>query len=1026
MRRTNALLITCALLLMLAPGVAQAGPLAIIGNSLDGTVTVIDTAVSVTNTASPSNVTVTATIPLTSTPVAGIAANPVRAEAYIAALTNEGVSVLTVFGTNPLAQIVEIPLGVFEPIGVAVNPAGNRAYVTGGLTDNVVSVVNLDTRAEIATITLHPTDPVGPYGVAIHPSQPRLYVGNSNSGTISVINTTTNAIVTTITLAPCPDPCAPNKAAVSPDGTRLYVTDDFADVVWVINTVNNTIVTSVPLGPLSFPEGVAVHPDGSKIYVAHLGANGAGQVSEIDTDTNMVTTSARGGRRSHRSGGRCVGHQRVRRQLWGRHGDRRVDGGPHEPGGPAGGRRAGDVRSVHHGGGDWIDPVQQRQLQCQRAADRDRQRGRSPSRAPAHRAPPSSVPFTTTAGTATPGALGTGDYAEITQRTLTFGPTTTSLTVNIPIFADATAEGPETVNLLLGTPTGLADLGTPSTAVTFVDVSGGSVQFSSATYSVNEAGTGGAATSASIVVTRTGGTAGGVTVDYTTRDLVPPEAQGGVDYTITSGTLTFAAGVPSLTFPVPILNDNLPEGNERFEVVLSNPSAGARLGSTSISKVTIQDDEVVLQFDATAYTVSEDGTKATITVERSGPPGSTVTVQYATSNGTATGGATAATLGADYVTTSGTLTFGPTITTQTFTVTIVNDFVIEPDETLTLTLSNPGVVGTGTAPILGPRNPATLTITNDDKAGTIEFSAGTYTVSEAAGTAAIVVSRTGGLAEGVTVTFATSAGTATPGDDYTETTTTLTFAGGEAIKTVLVPIVNDSIVEPNETVSLTLSSPGGGGTLGARSTAVLTIISDDQPGVIEFGAATYSVNESAGPAKIVVTRTGGTASNVTVNYATSDGTAVAPGDYAATSGTLTFGAGVSSLTFLIPIVNDSDGEGPETVNLTLSNPGGGATLGAKKTAVLTILDDEPTVQFAAAEFLGMEGTAGGVITVTRTGPLTGTATVRYTASDDTASVFRDYSATTRYPDVPARTSRARPSPCRSPMARSSRSTSSSR
>ena len=209
--------------------------------------------------------------------------------------------------------------------------------------------------------------------------------------------------------------------------------------------------------------------------------------------------------------------------------------------------------------------------------------------------------------------------------------------------------------------------------MTFVDVSGGSVQFSSATYSVNEAGTGGTATSASIVVTRTGGTAGGVTVDYTTRDLVPPEAQGGVDYTITSGTLTFAAGVPSLTFPVPILNDNLPEGNERFEVVLSNPSAGARLGSTSISKVTIQDDEVVLQFDAPAYTVSEDGTKATITVERSGPPGSTVTVQYATSNGTATGGATAATLGADYVTTSGTLTFGPTITKQTFTVTIVND-----------------------------------------------------------------------------------------------------------------------------------------------------------------------------------------------------------------------------------------------------------------------------------------------------------------------------------------------------------------
>ena len=446
----------------------------------------------------------------------------------------------------------------------------------------------------------------------------------------------------------------------------------------------------------------------------------------------------------------------------------------------------------------------------------------------------------------------------------------------------------------------------------------------------------------------------------------------------------------SLTFFVPIVNDSLGEGPERFQVTLSNPSPGVVLGTPSTAPVTIQDDEVVLQFSATSFVVSEDGGKATITVQRSGPPVGTVTVQYATSNGSAT----ATPPGADYVTASGTLTFGPTVTQQTFTVTILNDFVIEPDETVTLTLSNLVAVGTAGTPILGPRHPATLTITNDDKAGTIEFSAATYTGSETAGAATIVVSRTGGVAEGVTVAFATSAGTATAGNDYTETTTVLTFAGGETSKTVTVPIINDGAVESNETVNLTLSNPGGGGTLGARSTAVLTIVSDDQPGVVEFSTATYSVNEAAGPARIVVTRTGGNASNVTVNYATSDGTAVAPGDYGATTGTLTFDAGVSSLTFTVPIVNDTDGEGPETVNLTLSNPGGGATLGARKNAVLTIVDDEPTVQFGAAEFVGLEGAGGGVITVTRTGPLAGTATVRYTASDDTASVLRDYSGTT--------------------------------
>jgi YVTN family beta-propeller protein len=985
------LLPIAVLLLLLTAPMAQAGPTGVIGNAVDGTVTIIDTAVSVTSTASPTNVTVTATIPLADAqgpiaPVAGIAANPVRAEMYIAGLTSDGLSVLIVFGTNPPAQIAQIPLSVFEPIGVAVNPAGTRVYVSGGLTDNIVSVVNVDTRAEIGTIVLHATDAVGPYGLVVHPSQPRLYVGNSNAGTISVINTTTNAIVTTITVDPCPNGCAPNKLALSPDGSRLYVTDDFADVVWVINTANNTIVTAV--SGVLFPEGVAAHPDGSRIYVANMDPAGAGRLTEISTATNTVGPSVA-------VGGDPIGvavdptgsnvlvlnylddtltvlsTADLTNQV-----TLPVGGAPATFGQFIAAELTGSIQfsSANYSVNEPLTGTVNAPIVVTRTG-----------------APGATivVHYATSAGTATAGV----DYTE-TSGDLTFGPTTTSLTFNVPVKSDATAEADETVHLTLGPISGLAALGTPSEAdLTIKDVSGGSVQFSSATYSVNEAGPGGAATAASIVVTRTGGTAGGVTVDYTTRDLAPPQAQGGVDYVVTSGTLTFNAGVTSLTFTVPILNDTLPEGNEGFLVVLSNPSAGARLGSPSTSTVTILDDEVVLQFDATAYSVSEDGGKATITVERSGPLGSTVTVQYATSNGSATGGATATTPGADYVITSGTLTFGPTVTRQTFTVTIVNDFVIEPDETVTLTLSNPGVVGTGTPPVLGPRNPAILTITNDDKAGSLEFSAGTYTVSEAAGAAAIVVTRSGGLGEGVTVTFSTGAGTATPGADYTETTTTLTFAGGEASKTVLVPIINDSLVEPNETVNLTLSSPGGGGVLGPRSTAVLTIISDDQPGVVEFSAATYSVNEAAGPARIVVIRTGGNASNVTVDYATSDGTATAPGDYAATSGTLTFGAGVSSLTFTIPIVNDNEGEGPETVNLTLSNPGGGATMGAKKTAVLTIVDDEPSVQFAAAEFLGMEGTVGGVITVTRTGPLTGTATVRYAASDDTAVMFRDYSPT---------------------------------
>lgn len=82
------------------------------------------------------------------------------------------------------------------------------------------------------------------------------------------------------------------------------------------------------------------------------------------------------------------------------------------------------------------------------------------------------------------------------------------------------------------------------------------------------------------------------------------------------------------------------------------------------------------------------------------------------------------------------------------------------------------------------------------------------------------------------------------------------------------------------------------------------------------------------------------ASGITVQYATSDGTATAGSDYTAKSGTLSFGANVTSLSFPVPITEDTIVEGSETVNLTLSNPTGGATLGGQRSAVLTIVDND--------------------------------------------------------------------------------------
>src|SRR5262249_61340786 len=101
----------------------------------------------------------------------------------------------------------------------------------------------------------------------------------------------------------------------------------------------------------------------------------------------------------------------------------------------------------------------------------------------------------------------------------------------------------------------------------------------------------------------------------------------------------------------------------------------------------------------------------------------------------------------------------------------------------------------------------------------------------------------------------------------------LTRAAGETSQSFSVPINDDTLVEGNETVNLTLSSPTGGAALGSPATAVLTIQDNDvagQPGALQFNAGSYSLIENGGSLTVTVTRTGGTSGTVSVQYATSD------------------------------------------------------------------------------------------------------------------------------------------------------------
>jgi hypothetical protein len=114
-------------------------------------------------------------------------------------------------------------------------------------------------------------------------------------------------------------------------------------------------------------------------------------------------------------------------------------------------------------------------------------------------------------------------------------------------------------------------------------------------------------------------------------------------------------------------------------------------------------------------------------------------------------------------------------------------------------------------------------------AGQIQLSTDALTVPEAVGTMAFTVTRTGGSAGAVTVAYATANGTATAVADYGPVSGTLTFADGETTKTIPVVILDDTVDEPNETFTLTLSNATGGATLGTPVVQTVTITDDDDP-----------------------------------------------------------------------------------------------------------------------------------------------------------------------------------------------------
>lgn len=225
--------------------------------------------------------------------------------------------------------------------------------------------------------------------------------------------------------------------------------------------------------------------------------------------------------------------------------------------------------------------------------------------------------------------------------------------------------------------------------------------------------------------------------------------------------------------------------------------------------------------------------------------------------------------------------------------------------------------------------------------GKIAFSQASQSVAESASILAVVLVRSGGAVLAASVDHSRTGGTATPGSDFTYSAGSESWAAGDVTtENFALQVEEDTLDEPNETLVISLSNPSTGTALGSPSTFTLTITDNDVAGSLSFAQSSSQFAESAGQIQVPVVRSGGAASAVTVHYATSNASATAGADYVAASGTLTWAAGETTRFVPVTLLDDGLGESTEAFLITLSNPGGGGTLGAITVHAVVILDDD--------------------------------------------------------------------------------------
>jgi len=433
-----------------------------------------------------------------------------------------------------------------------------------------------------------------------------------------------------------------------------------------------------------------------------------------------------------------------------------------------------------------------------------------------------------------------------------------------------------------------------------------------------------------------------------------------------------------------------------LELYVKHEDAGGLRSTLFPVTITQPDAGGDFAFSADTYQANDNSSTATITVLRTGATTNAATVNYATSDGTATAGT-------NYKAVSGTLAFAAGQTQGTFTVPILDQQLYKNNETVNLTLSD----ATGDAGFVFPST-AVLTIDNTAPPPIISFKSATGSGPESQN-ANLLVTLSGATALPASVFFII-AGTGVAGTDYVSPAVPmLTFAPGQTSLSLPITLLNDSTVHANRTLQVTLAQPMNA-QLGTIQTTTYTII-DNNP----LPTVAFAKNSGSGPeptkAKLPVVLSAKAHFPVTVNYAVTGGTATAGTDFNLAPGTLTIPAGKTTGTITLLVLNDKLYEPKaETIVVSLSNPGN-AVLGSAAVFTFTIkeTDPMPTVSFKQTKDSGKESQTPNLLVVLSGGSSLVT-TVSFTIIGGTATAGKDYTlpAGTTVTIQPGKTSVALP------------------